>query len=517
MLVFTMILCGNVLLHAEGTLKLSGVPKSMDIGHEFTITVATPEGTATMYIAYPADLLEYTGSSEGSDCLGGAGNRKVNPINGSATLSFKATATGSGKITVTSENAGDDEGNDTTFSPISASFTVNNKTTDNGGNTGGNTGNNNNGGGSNGNTATEKKSSDNSLKSLTISPGTLSPKFKYSTTSYKASVGENVTSIAVDAEQSNSKATIESVTGNTNLKMGENTVKITVKAEDGTVAVYKIVVTRAAATGGDTEKPGTTEEPADNPAHGNEDGEITFNGIAYEVSATLPKATMPTEFTKTHTTYDGENVEVYYFPNGKLYLFYLTPVNEDTETEGGFFLYDEEKEEFFPYINITMGQKYALMLPGSFAETIPEGYEEAALTIGEYTITAYQPTAEEETENEFYLVYGVDKKGNLGWYQYDSEDESLQRFNEGGYAAAEAQEKADAYEKAYTELNDKYNEERVTSRKIMAVLIFLLVVAIFAIINILLFKSSNRGGKSRSDRNEDEEMDFVDLDDVDDV
>ena len=43
------------------------------------------------------------------------------------------------------------------------------------------------------------RSADNSLKALTISPGTLSPAFKGSTTKYTATVDNSVTSIAVSA------------------------------------------------------------------------------------------------------------------------------------------------------------------------------------------------------------------------------------------------------------------------------------------------------------------------------
>ena len=108
---FTMLivfLMGSMILHAEGTLRISGVPKSMNIGDTFTITVSTPEGTALMSISYDASLLEYTGSSEGADCLGGAGNRTVNPIDGKATLSFKAIAGGSGdsRFSLDRENIG---------------------------------------------------------------------------------------------------------------------------------------------------------------------------------------------------------------------------------------------------------------------------------------------------------------------------------------------------------------------------------------------------------------------------
>ena len=159
-----------------------------------------------------------------------------------------------------------------------------------------------------------------------------------------------------------------------------------------------------------------------------------------------------------------------------------------------------------------MGKTYAVILPNSFAETLPTGYEETELDIEDYSVTACRPITEDtETENEFYLVYGVDKNGNTGWYQYDSVDQSLQRFNEVENVSGETMAELSAYKEAYTNLQEKYNEERVSSRKVMAVLVVVLVIAIFAIINILLFKSGKFDKKS-DDR--DDDVDYVDLDEI---
>lgn len=499
---FTMLivfLMGSVILHAEGTLRISGVPKSMNIGDTFTITVSTPEGTALMNISYDASLLEYTGSSEGADCLGGAGNRTVNPIDGKATLSFKAIAAGSGTISLSSTLAGDAEGNDTTFSPTSASFTIKNSvsTPDPDNTPGGNT--------------TPAKSSDNSLKSLTISPGTLSPSFKYSTTKYTATVASNVTSVAVDAQVSNSKATVESVTGNTDLKVGENTIKITVKAENGTIAVYTITVTRSAGT---AENPGETPTP---PTEEPEDKDIVIDGVSYIVSDKLPEQALPEEFTKGSVTYNGKEVEAYSFPYQNLRLLYLTP-SESSSAASGFYFYNEEQKQFFPYINITVGQIYILVLPTSYnTGLLPDGYQETEVTMGSHTVSAYQlataSAAAEDTDsqkaNEFYLIYGVDKDGTPGWYQYDAGNMSAQRFNEAAYAAgAGASKDASKYIDAYNGLLDKYNLEKNRDRIIMAALIFALAVAIIVIVNILIFGRKGKGGR------QDEDVDYVDLDDL---
>ena len=88
------------------------------------------------------------------------------------------------------------------------------------------------------------KSSDSSLKSLTIDHGTLSPAFSQSTRTYTATVDADITEINVDAIPNSLYGNIKSITGNTNLKFGANQVEVIVEAENKTTSSYIINVTR---------------------------------------------------------------------------------------------------------------------------------------------------------------------------------------------------------------------------------------------------------------------------------
>lgn len=89
-----------------------------------------------------------------------------------------------------------------------------------------------------------KPSTDATLKSLTISPGTLSPTFAKATTAYTVSVDYNVTSMTVTPTVNNSEASAV-VENNTNFGYGTNTISIVVTAGDGTTKeTYTITVTR---------------------------------------------------------------------------------------------------------------------------------------------------------------------------------------------------------------------------------------------------------------------------------
>lgn len=90
---------------------------------------------------------------------------------------------------------------------------------------------------------TTQKSSDATLKELTIKEGTITPEFKADVKEYQVSVPNEITQINVTATPTDSKATVK-VEGNKDLKEGENPVTVTVTAEDGTTAKYTINVTR---------------------------------------------------------------------------------------------------------------------------------------------------------------------------------------------------------------------------------------------------------------------------------
>lgn len=88
-----------------------------------------------------------------------------------------------------------------------------------------------------------KKSSDATLKSLSVSGYTLTPKFSSNTTTYAMTVKDTVDSLNVDAIANDPKATVE-VSGNTNWVEGINIIKIKVTAEDETVKTYIVNVTK---------------------------------------------------------------------------------------------------------------------------------------------------------------------------------------------------------------------------------------------------------------------------------
>ena len=91
------------------------------------------------------------------------------------------------------------------------------------------------------------KASDKALKTLEVTPEGLDPEFDPETTSYTLNVGADVEKLEIKAAPNDEKATVE-ITGNESLVAGDNAVKITVTAQDGTTRIYTINVKKGEAT-----------------------------------------------------------------------------------------------------------------------------------------------------------------------------------------------------------------------------------------------------------------------------
>lgn len=109
--------------------------------------------------------------------------------------------------------------------------------------------------------ATTVKSNNADLKNLGINPNDFKG-FKSGTTSYDVTVPNNVEQVKVYATAKDSKANV-SGTGNKNLNVGQNALKVVVTAEDGTTKTYTINVTREAdgVTNTTEENTNTVENP----------------------------------------------------------------------------------------------------------------------------------------------------------------------------------------------------------------------------------------------------------------
>lgn len=506
---------------ASGKTTIAVSVGSLNIGQTVTVTAKALSASgdsayANMVLTYDAGILEFVSCN----ATYGGGGGSISVASDSFSVTLKAISAGKASISLSATDGviyGTEEELDS-MAGSSTSVTVKNEAA------GSNTGNNNNTGS---NTNTAALSADNSLKALTISPGTLSPAFKGSTTKYTATVDNSVTSIAVSATPVNEKATIESVTGNTNLAVGANVVKIVVKAENGTTATYKITVTRQAAgttgsetttTGGengddgngdsetpeDTEEVDTTETPVSA-------ADVVINNTTYHIADNFTEEQIPADFTEATVNFRGTECRGLTFDKGTISLIYLETDNVDATT-GRFFIYDETRDVVYDFMKFTAGESsYVIPLLAPLDSVLPESYVQVSLQMPENTVmTAYQlPVEDGEEASDFYIFYGVNQDGTECWYQYDAAEGTYQRVN--GNITETADSSSDdlaALQSEYDELSKKYKDAKSFSRNMIAVLIFVLAIAVVIILNIVLF------GRKKKGKDELLEDDNVELEDA---
>ena len=515
---------------ASGKTTIAVSAGSLNIGQTVTVTAKALSASgdsayANMVLTYDAGILEFVSCN----ATYGGGGGSISVASDSFSVTLKAISAGKASISLSATDGviyGTEEELDsmagsstsvTVKNEAAGSNTGNNSSAGNNGSSGsnGNAGNGSSSGtGSNNNTGsntnTAALSADNSLKALTISPGTLSPAFKGSTTKYTATVDNSVTSIAVSATPVNEKATIESVTGNTNLAVGANVVQIVVKAENGTTATYKITVTRQAAgttgsetttTGGenvddgngetpeDTEEVDTTETPVSA-------ADVVINNTTYHIADNFTEEQIPADFTEATVHFRGTECRGLTFNKGTISLIYLETDNVDATT-GRFFIYDETRDVVYDFMKFTAGESsYVIPLLAPLDSVLPESYVQVSLQMPENTVmTAYQlPVEDGEEASDFYIFYGVNQDGTEGWYQYDAAEGTYQRVN--GNITETADSSSDdlaALQSEYDELSKKYKDAKSFSRNMIAVLIFVLAIAVVIILNIVLFGRKKKG------------------------
>ncbi len=463
--------------YAAGMLSIAVSSGTVKSGDTVTVTIYAAGSdnaavTADMNVTYDTSKLEYVSSSV-SNASGGGGAVKAS----GSSVDIKFKAVGSGDAYVKAEAA--------TLTAAGAHITVSGSAEDTSDDNG-------------------TKSGDNSLSSLTLSSGTLSPAFKGSVTEYTAEVGGDVSEITVTPVTSNSKATVESITGNKDLKEGANVISVVVKAENGTTATYKITVTKGTTASGGAE---TGQDEGDQPAGNTGDTDtqytngdsIIIDGTAYKISEDFTDDKIPEGFKRAPFEYKGNPYEGIVFEDGHLGMYYM--VND--AGEGRFFVYDADRDKFYPYVRLSNGDHFIILMVVPNAVIPPNQYEETTLTIGDVSgIMAYQYAGGEDKEivkieteegevvdggkSDFYIFYGMDSTGISGWYQYDEKQGTYQRFNDEAVSSGETTEDYETLSKSYNELNDRFKSTKTKDRRLIAIMIFVLVVLLIVILNLIL-------------------------------
>lgn len=309
-------------------------------------------------------------------------------------------------------------------------------------------------------------SSDNTLKSLQISPGTLSPAFSPDRTTYNATVDADVTELVVSAVANDNAAKV-SISGR-RMDPGSNTTTITVTAEDGSVKRYIIYTTKL----GDgqeatTEAESKTEAVTEDASQAvNDDGTVTIDGRKYSVVRDYSGITIPDGYQEIDYDYNGQKINAVKGIKTGLILMYL----ESEDGKGGFYIYDETAKTFSPYNTVAEPEITYVVLPITNSLEKPAGY---ALT--RFTMNGKEVQVLMDANRQYCLFYGVSSLGEKGWFRYRISDGSIQAYSVVKSDTANADVKAD---NGKTSGNSRF--------WLMIVLILGLIIAVFIVITIVL-------------------------------
>lgn len=241
-------------------------------------------------------------------------------------------------------------------------------------------------------------SSDATLSTLSLGSVTLTPEFDPGIFSYQAVVSKNTTDVAVNATAYNVKSTVD-VQGQSNLKMGDNLVKVTVTAEDGeSIKQYLIKVFRSDA--------------------------LSVEGISLKDKEgkvfqfqTLPETVViPADFYQSTFLVEGNEVPCFQKDGVKSVLIYVRP----EEGKTGLYAYDQDTETLRLYEPGKMMLRPSRLLTVETVPTsilVPEGFTPTKISYGSVEMDGYI-----SKDKKTCIAYMRSEDGNAQFYVVDTQN-----------------------------------------------------------------------------------------------
>lgn len=441
---------------SDGTISISSTAST--IGNEVSVSVNVSGnveiGTVDLWLTYDPQIIEAVSGFDGG---GGGRIHILSSDNTSFTLKFKTVGVGESSINIDTGmtyvyNYNPADGDYMNYSVAAGKVSVN---------------------------APKTYSTNNDLKSLTVSPGQLTPEFQTGVLEYTMTVGEDCERLNISAQTADDKATV-SVSG-TQMDYGDNQTYIKVTAENGDVKTYIIYTKR------EGEPP--TKEP---------DVVITVDvkGTTYNIDTDYEAHPLPEGFEEVEYIYKGQNIHIGKGISKKLYIFYLQS-GEGEAKSGDYYIYNEEKDSFYKMVNLSQAQGIYTIVEFANGEVdIPSGYEETDEMIDGVLRKVYIGE-----DKDSFLIYLMNYNGDTNWYRYDRSENTIQRYFETKNIEEETKEEQESvtqeddaskeYEQklneAYLEIDSLKSENEETLKKMFIVIIILSAIIILTMFSIIAY------------------------------
>ena len=381
---------------AVATIDLQAESDVVRVGEEFEVTLwinvqpaegempqAAIIGDFEAYLIYNSDVIEFVTAP--SCITGGAGMLRIADMGAAASVGsrkyvirFSAIARGTSDLSLDSRPIVYTYGMDNAMSVSSNVLTLAVE-------------------------AAQDASDNANLSALKVNPGKISPAFATTVREYEVTVPYATEMIIVSALTEDENAVV-GVNGSTGLKVGRNTVVVTVTAENGTEKRYYLYVTR------EEEK----EEPTKAPEKPKTEG--------YEAGL--------------HATEKDGRIVLSFAGNYKV-----------SEEQGAYIA--------------------------------PTGYEETVLYVDGIKIKAY--TKRDVPDSDFHVLILEDEFGVSGYYRYDRQQQTLQRFED---EKIEIRQVIEEDNSALHDALDKYKSQQVFLLFMLAMFIALSVLLLLIVVKL---------------------------------
>ena len=359
-----MIISVKVDTQAAGGLSISASASQVSAGGTFTVTV---KGASNYFVA------DIKLSVSGGEVVSGLGETSLDKGE-KTTAKIKLTGD-TCKVSVSGVGANYDT---VTEGTASASVTVKKKVV-----------------------VADNRSKDNTLASLSVSEGTLSPEFNAATTEYNVALGGTTEKIILSANANDAKATV-SGTGEKTVVPGQNRFVIVCTAENKKQKEYVVNV------------------------HVDESPIVftTYNEQKLGVVRNQTNIGIPASFEQTTVTLDGQEVQAYYSNQFDMTLVYLV----DESGNKDFYIYKAEQGITSVFRPVSILGRNVIVYDLTEEEQVRENMVYSEVTVD--GITLYGWTYENPDFKNYIHILVMNEFGQKVEYQYETTENSLQLYRE---------------------------------------------------------------------------------------
>lgn len=151
------------------------------------------------------------------------------------------------------------------------------------------------------------------------------------------------------------------------------------------------------------------------------EGSVEIDGVTYGIYNDFSDALIPDGCSRTTMEYNGETFNaVYQEASGKYFLYLAEGENDPVMA-----LYNEKDHSFSITEMVSLNESsYIFLLGTQDGKGLPSEFKKTKLTVGNLSFPVWQNVEREE----FYLVYAMNEDGEESFYQYDTKDETYQRY-----------------------------------------------------------------------------------------